>query len=111
MTGADLYQGYGGLREEISQVAEGVWALLLAQTRGRVLAVDPDSDMGELVQAAYDAMIDCAAENSAGQLQSETLGQWTRTYRDTGRTPEQQQLTLLREYLGESGLLYRGWPL
>ena len=114
MTLSDLLTGYaqdGGtltgdaLRRSVGEV----WPLMLSETRQRVLSVDADSETGAAVQACFDAMVD-AAGTDTGALQSETLGQWSRTYRDTGRTREAALKNLLRQYLGETGLLYRGWP-
>ena len=113
MTLSDLLTGYaqnGGTLtgDALRQSVGEVWPLLLSETRQRVLSVE-DSGERDAVQRCFDAMVEAAGSEGA-PLQSETLGQWSRTYRDPGRTRDGALKALLREYLGETGLLYRGWP-
>ena len=117
MTLDDLLTGYLGrggslTGEPLRDSAREIWGLLLSETRKRVLDVPADSRQGELVGQCFDALVETAANEDAGTgaLRSETLGQWSRTYRDTGKTRDDTLRTILRQYLGETGLLYRGWP-
>lgn len=112
MTGDTLLAGYvisgGSLTGDLlERTGREIWQLMLGQTRGRVVEVDRETPEGQLVQECYNAMVDSSDENAA--LASETLGQWTRTYRDEEKSREKQLLGILRDYLGETGLLYRGW--
>ena len=114
MTLSDLLTGYaqhgGNLTgDALKRSVEEVWPLMLAETRQRVLSVEPGSEHAAGVQDCFDAMVNFAGSDSGG-IQSETLGQWSRTYRDPGSTREAALKNLLRQYLGETGLLYRGWP-
>jgi hypothetical protein len=85
--------------------------MMLAESRGRVALVQEEDAEGTLIRQAFGDMVDLAAETAQGEVQSETLGQWSRTYRDSGRQREAKLQNVLRQYLGETGLLYRGWDL
>lgn len=102
------YQTAGGALtgDALADSASEVWALMLSESRGRMLEADDTGPLYELVAQCFRHMVEYAAGGEA--LQSETLGQWTRTYRDSGRGRDRQLLTILRQYLGETGLLYRG---
>ena len=93
---------------ELEQQGRAAWRLMLSQSRGRVREVDPDTPEGWLVKDCFRDLVEDGAEAGQGTVASETLGQWSRTYRDEGRTRDQRQIAILREYLGETGLLYRG---
>ncbi len=114
MTKSELLQGYrasGGAvqGDALDRSAKAVWAMLLSESRGRILETDSDGPEAQLVQQCFDHMVDAA--DSGGEVQSETLGQWTKTYRTDSKSRDRRLLSLLRQYLGETGLLYRGWPL
>lgn len=116
MTGEELMAAYaaaGGTAQgtELERLGRNAWRLLLAQTRGRVAQVEPGTAEGHLVQECFRALVEEQQESSQGVVASETLGQWSRTYRDEGKRRDQRQASILREYLGETGLLYRGWRL
>lgn len=96
---------------ELDRLAQDTWRLMLGQSRGRVKDVDPDTPEGCLVKDCFRVLVEDGAESGQGTVASETLGQWSRTYRDEGRTREQRRIAILRDYLGETGLLYRGWGL
>ncbi len=115
MTLSNLLQGYqasgGSLNgEPLGRNADRVWALMLSESRGRILKAGEDGPEAQLIQQCFNHMTETAAEGEAGELQSETLGQWSRTYRRDGKSRDQRLMELLRQYLGETGLLYRGWP-
>ena len=82
--------------------------MMLSESRGRILEVEEEGPLGSLVLQCFRHMVEYAA-GAGDSLQSETLGQWSRTYRDSGKRRDQQLLTILRQYLGETGLLYRGY--
>ena len=113
MTLSDLLTAYadggGALTgEALRSSVQEAWPLMLLETRNRVLGVDPESETGKAVRQCFAAMVDAASEDP-GALRSETLGQWSRTYQDGGRSREETLKYILRQYLGETGLLYRGW--
>lgn len=93
---------------ELDRLGRESWRLLLGQSRGRVRQVEPDTPEGCLVRDCFRALVEDGSESGQGTLASETLGQWSRTYRDEGRSRDQRRTAILREYLGETGLLYRG---
>jgi len=113
MTLSDLISGYhrgsGSLSgDALTGPAGEIWTMMMGESRGRIQEVDPETAEGSLVQQCFDQML-YTAVTEASALRSETLGQWSRTYRDPDRSRNRQMKTVLREYLGETGLLYRGW--
>lgn len=116
MTGEELMTAYvavGGTvcGGELERLGREAWQLLLSQSRGRVRQVPPETPEGRLVMDCFRALVEDGKETSRGVVASETLGQWSRTYRDDQKRRDQRQASILREYLGETGLLYRGWSL
>ena len=114
MTLSDLLTAYadgGGTLtgDALRRSVQEVWPLMLMETRNRVLSVETVSETGRTVIECFSAMVEAASE-TGGSLRSETLGQWSRTYQESGRTREEALRLILRQYLGETGLLYRGWP-
>jgi hypothetical protein len=95
--------------ETLDSCAREVWAMMLSESRGRIATVPEENAEGSLVRQAFFSLVELAAETAQGEVQTETLGQWSRTYRDSGRQREAKLRMLLRQYLGETGLLYRGW--
>ena len=126
MTLSDLLTAYadgGGTLtgDALRRSVQEVWPLMLMETRNRVLSTEADSGPGRTVIECFSAMVEAASETggslrveaaseTGGSLRSETLGQWSRTYQESGRTREEALRLILRQYLGETGLLYRGWP-
>lgn len=116
MTGEELMAAYaatGGTvcGAELERLGREAWRLLQSQSRGRVVQVERDTPEGRLVMDCFRALVEEGKASSQGVLASESLGQWSRTYRDDGKRRDQRQASILREYLGETGLLYRGWTL
>lgn len=112
MTQKELLRGYlvsGGHLdgEKLEEAAGVVWTMMLSESRGRIQEADSQGPEASLIQQCFNQMADAAAGGE--ELQSETLGQWTRTRRSGGRTRDQRLRYLLRQNLGETGLLYRGW--
>lgn len=104
------YQTAGGslTGEPLYQAADAVWALLLGESRGRILEADDIGPEAQLIAQCFRHLVEYAAGGE--ELQSETLGQWTKTYRSGDKNRDKTMLSILRQYLGETGLLYRGWP-
>ena len=94
--------------EVLNQCADQVWAMMLHQSRGRIREAEDTGPTAELIFQCFRHMVEYLASGENPALQSETLGQWSRSYRDTGRSREKNLLTVLRQYLGETGLLARG---
>lgn len=47
-------------------------------------------------------------QEQGGEVASETLGRWTRNYAASGMTSAQRMYEVAVQYLGTTGLLYRG---
>ena len=107
-----VYTAAGGqcTGEELDRAGREAWMLMLGQSRGRIQEVEAETPEGRLVQDCFCALVDGGSGNREGMIASETLGQWSRTYRDDQKSRDRRLLEILREYLGETGLLYRGWP-
>lgn len=115
MTLQDLltaYQASGGALSEQELQAAGykAWSVLCQQTMDRVHTYGGDPEpvkrcFCELVEAVH-------LREARGVLQSESVGQWSQGYvdPDAGQTPGQVYAGIVRRWLGETGLLYRGWP-
>ena len=114
MTLETLLQDYtdqgGSLSDEaLAQAGNTAWSYLMQQTMGRV------SDCGE---ACEKAVFDCFRElvdtihsfSEQGCLTRETVGDWTRSYDCSGVSLEKSCHAIIRRWLGETGLLFRGWP-
>ena len=49
-----------------------------------------------------------ASVTSEGELQSQSVGSWSKTYRSGGDSAQQALGAIAQQYLGATGLLYRG---
>lgn len=106
------YQASGGdLPEQTLRTAgRKAWSLLCQQTMDRVLSYGGDPEpvercFRELVEAVH-------LREVQGVLASESVGQWSQSYvnPDEGQTSRQVYDGIIRRHLGETGLLFRGWP-
>lgn len=95
--------------ESLTRLSREMWRLLLLETRGRVAEADLTTPEGALIQQCYNDLLTAGAETEGGMLVSESLGQWSRSYREE-KSRNGLLREILRSYLGETGLLYRGWP-
>lgn len=115
MTLQDLitaYQASGGALggQELQAAGCKAWSYLCQQTMERLhtYGMDPapvERCFCELVEAIHQ-------REAQGVLASESLGQWSRSYvnPDEGLTGPQAYAGIIRRWLGETELLYRGWP-
>lgn len=61
------------------------------------------------VQDACCAVADVLLQvERGGEVASETVGKWSRSYTTQGKSPQQRIRSEVRLYLGETGLLYCG---
>ena len=105
------HAGGGNLSgDRLCRFADAAWALLLSETRGRAAETEEDTAEGRLLQMCFSRLVEAAAETEAPTLRSETLGQWKKSYAVSEKDLMREQKRLIRQYLGETGLLYRGWP-
>ena len=66
----------------------------------------------EKISLAACAVVDALnGEANGGELSSQTVGHWTRTYKGSGKTAEQKKYDNAEVYLLPTGLLYRGSSL
>lgn len=107
----DAYtQAGGGLTGEALQGAALLsWGYLLSGTLGRISVQET---VTPAILQCFTALTELVAGKSqGGELQAQTLGDWRVEYRDAagGKTLDQQASALIRRYLGDTDLLYRGW--
>lgn len=105
------YTARGGVLSgtTLAQTAAGAWGHLCQQTMGRVRECGPELE--EAVCNCFFELVDTIQVcGDHGLLTRETVGDWTRTYESSGASPEGRCQAVIRRHLGETGLLYRGWP-
>lgn len=98
---------------ELQTAARAAWSNLFQQTRGRLYTVDDDAVISDAVNNCFMELVDTIhAREVAGIITSESVGQWSRTRKDTaeGQTNTQIYTGIINRWLGGTGLLYRGWP-
>ena len=115
MTLQDLltaYQASGGPLgdKELRAAGRKAWSLLCQQTMDRlyIYAGEP-----EPVEQCFCELVEAINQREAhGVLASESVGQWSQGYvnPNEGQTSDQVYAGIIRRWLGETGLLYRGWP-
>lgn len=115
MTLQDLlttYQQSGGTLDgrELQAAANKAWSYLCQQTMDRLYCYDGDSGP---VERCFCELVEAIGQREAqGVLTSESVGQWSQGYvnPNEGQTSTQVYVGIIRRHLGETGLLYRGWP-
>ena len=66
----------------------------------------------ELISLAACSVVDVIHDEACGgELSSQTVGPWTRTYKGSGKTADQKKYESAEVYLLPTGLLYRGSEL
>lgn len=115
MTLDELMQRYDGTlsEQELEEAGQAAWGHLTQQTMGRIQDPDCGDDPGlaEAADLCFRELVECIHGFGAhGQLTRETVGDWTRTYASGSACLEEQCRGIIRRWLGETALLYRGWP-
>lgn len=95
--------------EALAAGSREAWRRLLLETRGAVTKTESDTPEGALIVQCFHDLVEFCARYKEGVPVAESLGQWSRQYRQE-RSREDMIRSILRSYLGETGLLYRGWP-
>lgn len=106
----EAYRKQGGALSEaaLEQAAGVAWGYLCQQTMGRILTCGPDADAA--VTGCFSELVEILHScGDHGRLTRETVGDWSRSY-DSGPSAEERCRAAIRRHLGETGLLYRGWP-
>ena len=93
----------------LAQAGGRAWSHLMQQTMGRVEACGEDCE-GRVFACFQELMDTISKAQSQARLTRETVGDWTRTYGEPAASMEDICREIIRRYLGETGLLYRGWP-
>lgn len=113
MTLDELITGYaaggGNLSgDDLQAASRTAWRYLYDRTFGRVYNTD---DYMELVQACFDELVECIWQRRNGVLASQSVGNWSQSYVDGngGQTTDQVCAAIILQWLGGTGLLYRGW--
>ena len=115
MTLDELIIGYsadGGklTGDDLQAASRTAWRHLYSRTFGRVYS---DDDHGTLIQQCFDDLVDAAYQRSSGgNLSSQSVGSWSQSYVDGNgsQTDSQVYSGIIQQWLGGTGLLYRGWP-
>ncbi|MBQ4347914.1 MAG: hypothetical protein IJC39_05660 [Firmicutes bacterium] len=100
---------YGGdiPEEAFRPFAERASAYLDSITFGRAPAAIKGTFAPRLKNACC-AIADKLYDAHKGELKSESLGSWKRTYRTASRAEDEELYKLAAAYLGLTGLLFRG---
>ena len=77
-------------------------------TLGRITPIHLDKYKEKISLAACSVVDVLHDEANGGELSSQTVGPWTRTYKGSGKTAEQKKYDSAEVYLLPTGLLYRG---
>ncbi len=113
MTLDELITGYsasGGklTGDDLQAASRTAWRHLYSRTFGRVYS---DDDHGELIQQCFNDLIAAVYQRGhGGNLASQSVGSWSQSYADGNQTSNQIYAGIIRQWLGDTGLLYRGWP-
>lgn len=114
MTSESLLERYAAQGGSLSgtalaQAGGRAWSHLVQQTMGRIER--PGADSEDRVFACFQELTDTIGKlQSQARLTRETVGDWTRTYGEPTASMEDTCREIVRRHLGETGLLYRGWP-
>lgn len=114
MTFHELISGYttrGGKLsgDDLQAAGRTAWRHLYGRTFGRVYSDDTHMD---LIQECFDDLVDTVYRRShGGALASQSVGSWSQSYvdGDGNQTDSQVYADIIRQWLGDTGLLYRGW--
>lgn len=113
MTLNELISGYtadGGKLsgDDLRAASRTAWRCLYDRTFGRVYS---DDDHGELIQQCFNELVGIIYQRGGGTLASQSVGSWNQSYVDGsgGQTDDQVYAGIIRQWLGDTGLLYRGW--
>ena len=111
MTLAELTAGYSGnlAQDALDRAGSVAWGHLMQQTMGRVEACGEETS--DLLSGCFRELAETIdGFSSSGRVTRETVGNWTRAYIAEPPSLEETCRGIIRRWLGETGLLYRGWP-
>ena len=80
-------------------------------TLGRITPALLNKYKDKISLAACSVVDELHSEASGGELASQTVGPWTKTYKGSGKTADQKKYDSAEIYLLPTGLLYRGGSL
>lgn len=91
----------------LTPAASAAWGYLLGQTLGRITALE---SVPPALSQCFSALVQLCHDDAQATLTSETVGDFRREYRDDsgGQTQLQRAAAIIRQYLGDTDLLYRG---
>lgn len=111
MTLAELIAGYSGTlaQDALCRAGNIAWGHLMQQTLGRVETCGAEHTAA--LSGCFRELVETIdGVSSTGRLTRETVGDWTRAYAADPPSLEETCGGIIRRQLGETGLLYRGWP-
>lgn len=101
-------QGYKGSAMPASvfeRLSERASEYLDSITFGRITE-DPTMEVRLACCAVAEELL---RQEDGGMVSSESVGSWHRTYSTGDSDPDRRLYTTASQYLGRTGLLYRGW--
>ena len=107
----DFYtQVYKGkmTQEDFERLSVKASAYLDYVTFDRINDALPDSVQQKVKLALCEVIDTYLLNEQGGELQSETVGSWSRSYKTSDKTTDQQAYNTVYQYLANTGLLYRG---
>ena len=113
MTLDELITGYatdGGrvTGDDLQAASRTAWRHLYSRTFGRVYTDDTHM---ELIQQCFNDLLEAVYQRGhGGNLASQSVGSWSQSYADGTQTSDQIYSGIIQQWLGDTGLLYRGWP-
>lgn len=93
----------------LDQAGSRAWSHLLQQTMGRIRRCK-NAEQDSVLRCFRELTDTIAGLQTQPRLSRETVGDWTRTYTQNETSLEETCREIIRRHLGETGLLYRGWP-
>ena len=105
---------YGNMikEEDFNRLASKASADIMAYTRNKATRENDAVQRACCALAEQYAIIDKAEQSAiSGEVASETVGAWSRTYRngaETAAAARSEITQIMRSYLAPTGLLYRG---
>lgn len=107
----EYYAGiYGGTLAvaDFVRLARAASAQIDAMTFGRAARVTDEGTLEKLRDACCAVVDLLLAEERGGEVASETVGKWSRTYATSGKSFAQRRYDAVALYLANTGLLYSG---
>ena len=101
----DSYLGVLVPEDEFDRLSARAEEFLCQATSARVLEHTGDTEVKMAACAVADEFY---RQEHGGEVTSESVGAWSRSYASTGKSPARRALDAAALHLGQTGMLYRG---